>query len=120
MAIPIFEEVMNGLIFSFGKGRRLLKVGTMEVDGLGGIDDDDADDDQNQDDGDEYIGDGHQDDDGDGTPDELEGKASSKSEDQSTGLLLIGGIIVIVLIIFFVRTRGKGPKSLGEIDERML
>ena len=61
-----------------------------------------------------------QDDDGDGTPDELEGKASSKSEDQSTGLLLIGGIIVIVLIIFFVRTRGKGPKSLGEIDERML
>ena len=66
MAIPIFEEVMNGVIFSFGKGRRLLKVGTMEVDGLGGIDDDDADDDQNQDDGDEYIGDGHQDDDGDG------------------------------------------------------
>lgn len=61
-----------------------------------------------------------QDDDGDGTPDELEGKASSKSEDQSTGLLLIGGIIVIVLIIFFVRTRGKDPKSLGEIDERML
>ena len=54
------------MIFSFGKGRRLLKVGTMEVDGLGGIDDDDADDDQNQDDGDEYIGDGHQDDDGDG------------------------------------------------------
>lgn len=61
-----------------------------------------------------------QDDDGDGTPDELEGKASSKSDDQSTALLLIGGIIVIVLIIFFVRTRGKGPKSLGEIDERML
>jgi hypothetical protein len=33
---------------------------------------------------------------------------------------LIGGIVVLVLIIFFVRTRGKGPKSLGEIDERML
>ena len=61
-----------------------------------------------------------QDDDGDGTPDELEGKASTKNEDQSTGLLLIGGIIVIVLIVFFVRTRGGGPKSLGEIDERML
>ena len=61
-----------------------------------------------------------QDDDGDGTPDELEGKSSTKNEDQSTGLLLIGGIIVLVLIIFFVRTRGKGPKSLGEIDERML
>ena len=61
-----------------------------------------------------------QDDDGDGTPDELEGKSSTKNEDQSTGLLLIGGIVVIVLIIFFVRTRGGGPKSLGEIDERML
>jgi hypothetical protein len=61
-----------------------------------------------------------QDDDGDGTPDELEGKSSEKSEDQSTALLLIGGIIVLVLIIFFVRTRGPGPKSLGEIDERML
>ncbi len=61
-----------------------------------------------------------QDDDGDGTPDELEGKSSTKNEDQSTGLLLIGGIIVIVLIVFFVRTRGGGPKSLGEIDERML
>ena len=61
-----------------------------------------------------------QDDDGDGTPDELEGKSSTKNEDQSTALLLIGGIIVIVLIIFFLRTRGGGPKSLGEIDERML
>ena len=61
-----------------------------------------------------------QDDDGDGTPDELEGKSSTKNEDQSTALLLIGGIIVIVLIIFFVRTRGGDPKSLGEIDERML
>ena len=61
-----------------------------------------------------------QDDDGDGTPDELEGKSSTKNEDQSTGLLLIGGIIVIVLIVFFVRTRRGGPKSLGEIDERML
>jgi hypothetical protein len=61
-----------------------------------------------------------QDDDGDGTPDELEGKSTGKNEDQSTALLLIGGIIVLVLIIFFVRTRGPGPKSLGEIDERML
>ena len=61
-----------------------------------------------------------QDDDGDGTPDELEGKSSEKNEDQSTGLLLISGIIIIVLIVFIVRTRGGGPKSLGEIDERML
>jgi hypothetical protein len=61
-----------------------------------------------------------QDDDGDGTPDELEGKSSTKNDDQSTGLLLIGGIVIIVLIVFFVRTRGGGPKSLGDIDERML
>jgi hypothetical protein len=61
-----------------------------------------------------------QDDDGDGTPDELEGKSFAKNEDQSTGLLLIGGIIVVILIVFFVRVRGRGQKSLGEIDERML
>lgn len=61
-----------------------------------------------------------QDDDGDGIPDELEGTSLGESEDSSTPLILIGSILVLVLVIFFVRIRGGGPKSLGEIDERML
>ena len=35
------------------------------------------------------------------------------------GLHIIS-LLVLVLIIFFIRIRGGGPKSLGEIDERML
>ncbi|MGB1659205.1 MAG: hypothetical protein ACPHHS_01780 [Candidatus Poseidoniaceae archaeon] len=61
-----------------------------------------------------------QDDDGDGVPDELEGTSLGESEDSTTPLILIGSILIAVLIIFFVRVRGGGPKSLGEIDERML
>ena len=61
-----------------------------------------------------------QDDDGDGIPDELEGTSLGDSEDSTTPLILIGSILVLVLIIFFLRIRGGGPKSLGEIDERML
>ena len=61
-----------------------------------------------------------QDDDGDGIPDELEGTSLGESEDSTTPLILIGSILIAVLIIFFVRVRGGGPKSLGEIDERML
>lgn len=61
-----------------------------------------------------------QDDDGDGTPDELEGSTMSNSESNSTPMILIGAILMFVLIVFFIRIRGGGPKSLGEIDERML
>ena len=61
-----------------------------------------------------------QDDDGDGIPDELEGTSLGDSGDSTTPLILIGSILVLVLIIFFIRIRGGGPKSLGEIDERML
>ena len=61
-----------------------------------------------------------QDDDGDGTPDELEGSSLGESGENSTALILIGAIAVLVLIIFFVRVRGGGPKTLGDIDERML
>ena len=61
-----------------------------------------------------------QDDDGDGIPDELEGTSLGGSEDSTTPLILIGSVLVVVLIIFFIRIRGGGPKSLGEIDERML
>ena len=61
-----------------------------------------------------------QDDDGDGIPDELEGTSLGESGDSTTPLILIGSILVLVLIIFFIRIRGGGPKSLGEIDERML
>ena len=61
-----------------------------------------------------------QDDDGDGTPDALEGSSYGESEENSTALILIGSIVILVLIIFFVRIRGGGPKTLGEIDERML
>ena len=58
--------------------------------------------------------------DGDGIPDELEGTSLGDSEDSTTPLILIGSILVLVLIVFFIRIRGGGPKSLGEIDERML
>jgi hypothetical protein len=61
-----------------------------------------------------------QDDDGDGTPDELEGSAMGNSDDNSTPMIFIGAILILVLIVFFIRIRGGGPKSLGEIDERML
>ncbi len=61
-----------------------------------------------------------QDDDGDGIPDELEGKTLDESEDSATPLILIASILIAVLIIFFVRIRGGGPKTLGEVDERML
>tara|TARA_B100001121_G_scaffold308811_1_gene333827 strand:- start:943 stop:5595 length:4653 start_codon:yes stop_codon:yes gene_type:complete len=61
-----------------------------------------------------------QDDDGDGTPDELEGSSMGNSEDNSTPIIFLGAILILVLIIFFIRIRGGGPKSLGEIDERML
>ena len=61
-----------------------------------------------------------QDDDGDGTPDELEGTTLKDSEDNSTPMIFIGAILLLVLIVFFIRIRGGGPKSLGEIDERML
>jgi hypothetical protein len=61
-----------------------------------------------------------QDDDGDGTPDELEGTSLGESEDNATPLILIGSIVILLLIVFFIRVRGGGPKSLGEIDERML
>ena len=61
-----------------------------------------------------------QDDDGDGIPDELEGTSLGGSEDSTAPLILIGSLLVVVLIIFFIRIRGGGPKSLGEIDERML
>ena len=61
-----------------------------------------------------------QDDDGDGTPDELEGSTMSNSESNSTPIIFIGAILIFVLIVFFIRIRGGGPKSLGEIDERML
>tara|TARA_B100000003_G_scaffold185100_1_gene179157 strand:- start:726 stop:1385 length:660 start_codon:yes stop_codon:yes gene_type:complete len=61
-----------------------------------------------------------QDDDGDGIPDELEGKALDDSEDSATPLILFASILILVLIIFFVRVRGGGPKNLGEVDERML
>ena len=61
-----------------------------------------------------------QDDDGDGIPDELEGSSLSESGENSTVLIFIGSILVVILIIFFVRVRGGGPKSLGEIDERLL
>ena len=61
-----------------------------------------------------------QDDDGDGTPDELEGSTMSNSESNSTPIIFIGAILIFVLIVFFIRIRGGDPKSLGEIDERML
>ena len=61
-----------------------------------------------------------QDDDGDGIPDELEGKTLDESEDSATPLILIASVLIAVLIIFFVRIRGGGPKTLGEVDERML
>lgn len=61
-----------------------------------------------------------QDDDGDGTPDELEGTSLGDSEENSTALILVGAIALLVLLVFFVRVRGGGPKTLGEIDERML
>ncbi|HII24342.1 MAG TPA: hypothetical protein HA313_01130, partial [Candidatus Poseidoniaceae archaeon] len=56
----------------------------------------------------------------DGIPDELEGSSLSESGENSTVLIFIGSILVLILIIFFVRVRGGGPKSLGEIDERLL
>ena len=61
-----------------------------------------------------------QDDDGDGIPDELEGSSLSEADENSTVLIFIGSILILILIIFFVRVRGGGPKSLGEIDERLL
>ena len=61
-----------------------------------------------------------QDDDGDGIPDELEGTSLGKEEGNATALILICSIVILVLILFFIRVRGGGPKSLGEIDERML
>ena len=61
-----------------------------------------------------------QDDDGDGIPDELEGKTLDESEDSATPLILIASVLIAVLIIFFIRIRGGGPKTLGEVDERML
>ena len=60
------------------------------------------------------------DDDGDGTPDELEGTSLGESEDNATPLILIGSIVILLLVVFFIRVRGGGPKTLGEIDERML
>ena len=61
-----------------------------------------------------------QDDDGDGIPDELEGTSLDESEENTTPLILIGSIVILLLIVFFIRVRGGGPKTLGEIDERML
>ena len=42
------------------------------------------------------------------------------SDGSATPLILVASIIILVLLVFILRIRGGGPKTLGEIDERML
>ena len=61
-----------------------------------------------------------QDDDGNGILDESERMTLETSDGSATPLILVASIIILVLLVFILRIRGGGPKTLGEIDERML
>ena len=61
-----------------------------------------------------------QDDDGNGILDESERMSLDTSDGSATPLILVASIVILVLLVFILRIRGGGPKTLGEIDERML
>ena len=60
------------------------------------------------------------DDDGDGTPDVLEGVETSDGDVNLNALLLIGAVFVVVLLLFIARLRRGGPGDLASLDQRHL
>ena len=60
------------------------------------------------------------DDDGDGTPDVLEGVETSDGDVNLNALLLIGAVFVVVLLLFIARLRRVGPGDLASLDQRHL
>ena len=60
------------------------------------------------------------DDDGDGTPDALEGTTSTDSDTNLNALLLVVTLLVVVVLLFFVRLRRGGPGDLTGLDQTHL
>ena len=60
------------------------------------------------------------DDDGDGTPDVLEGTDASDADVNLNALLLVAAIFVVVFLLFVARLRRGGPGDLTSLDQRHL
>ena len=60
------------------------------------------------------------DDDGDGTPDVLEGVESSGDDVNVNGLMVVFALFVVVVLLFFARLRRGGPGDLASLDQKHL
>ena len=60
------------------------------------------------------------DDDGDGTPDVLEGTESQDADVNVNALLVVVALFVIVALLFFARLRRGGPGDLTGLDQQHL
>ena len=60
------------------------------------------------------------DDDGDGTPDLLEGVESTNDDVNVNGLMVVLALFVVVVLVFFARLRRGGPGDLSSLDQKHL
>ncbi len=60
------------------------------------------------------------DDDGDGTPDVLEGVSVGDNETNTNALMVVLALLVVVVVMFFARLRKGGPGDLTGLDQRHL
>jgi len=60
------------------------------------------------------------DDDGDGTPDVLEGTETNDADVDVNGLMVVLALFVVVALLFFARLRRGGPGDLTSLDQQHL
>ena len=60
------------------------------------------------------------DDDGDGTPDVLEGVESNDGDVNVNGLMVVFALFVVIALLFFARLRRGGPGDLTSLDQKHL
>ena len=60
------------------------------------------------------------DDDGDGTPDVLEGVETNDADVNVNALMVIMAIFVVVILLFIARLRRGGPGDLTALDQQHL
>ena len=60
------------------------------------------------------------DDDGDGTPDVLEGSESGDADVNVNALMVVISLFVVVALLFFARLRRGGPGDLTSLDQQHL
>ena len=68
----------------------------------------------------EFEGKFAMDDDGDGTPDVLEGVETNDADVNVNALMVIMAIFVVVILLFIARLRRGGPGDLTALDQQHL